>query len=188
MENWVILFARTGSEERLTRILRETLNADEYVPFLPVRETPRRSKGIIYKERKPLFPGYIFLQTGIDAGSIAKNLKTALTDSIGKRHNDIYKVLHYGDDKQDVAVREKERIYWERLFNADFCVTGSVGFIEGDTVRIISGPLTGMESRIRKINRHKREAVVEMEVMGSVRKVKLMLEIVKRVGIGMHAP
>jgi len=181
MENWVILFARTGSEERLTRMLKETLNADEYVPFLPVRETSRRSKGVICKERKLLFPGYIFVQTGIEAGLITQNLRTALTDSTGRRHNDIYKILHYGDDKDDVALREKERLHWERLFDADFCVTGSVGFIEGDRVRIMSGPLTGMESRIRRINRHKREAVVEMEVMGALREVKLMLEIVEAI-------
>ena len=180
MKNWVILFVRTGSEEKIARLLKEKLNAEEYQPFLPVKETPRRSKGVIRKERKLLFSGYVFIQTEIEAGSIAKKLKSDLTDITGKWHEDIYKILHNGDNEKDVAVREKERLYWERLFDSDFCVTGSVGFIEGDTIRVMSGALVGMEKRIKKIDRHKREAVVEMEMMGGVREVRLMLEVVEK--------
>jgi len=180
MKNWVILFVRTGSEEKLARLLKEKLNADEYQPFLPVKETPRRSRGVIRKERKLLFPGYVFILTEIDTDSIAEKLKLDLTSTTGKWHDDIYSILHYGDNKNDVAVREKERLYWERLFNSDFCITESVGFIEGDIIRITSGALVGMESRIKRINRHKREVVVEVDVMGAVREVRLMLEIVEK--------
>jgi len=182
MKNWVILFVRTGSEEKLICVLKEKLNAGEYQPFLPVKEMSRRSRGVIRKERKLLFPGYVFIQTDIESSSIAERLNSDLTGMIGdKWHEDIYSILHNGDNKKDVAVREKERLYWKRLFDSDFCVTGSIGFIDGDMIRIKSGPLTGMESRIKKINRHKREAVVEMEVMGAVREVRLMLEIVAKI-------
>jgi len=182
VENWVILFARTGLEEKLTRLLKDKLNADEYLPFLPVREMSHRSKGVVCTKRKLLFPGYIFIKTGIEAGLVAEKLESDLKDTV--RLDGIYSILHYGNNKKDVALREKERLYWEHLFNEDFCVAGSVGFIEGDTVRVMSGPLTGMESRIKKINRHRREAIVEMEVMGAMRMVKLMLEVVERVVAG----
>ena len=161
-------------------VLKDKLNADEYLPFLPIKETPHRSHGVISKKRKLLFPGYVFIKTGIETGSIAEKLKSDLTNATGKWHEDIYSILHYGDNKNDVAIRQKERLYWERLFDSDFCITGSEGFIEGDTIRITSGPLVGMESRIKKINRHKREAVVEMEMMGGVREVRVMLEVVER--------
>jgi len=180
MNNWVILFVRTGSEEKLAGVLGEKLNAGEYQPFLPVKETPSRSKGVIRKERRLLFPGYVFIQMEIETGSIAEKLESDLTNTTGKWHEDIYSILHYGNDKNDVAIRQKERQYWERLFDSDFCVSSSVGVIEGDIIRITSGPLVGMESRIKKINRHKREAVVEMEVMGSVREVRVMLEVVEK--------
>jgi transcriptional antiterminator NusG len=182
MNNWVILFVRTGSEENLADVLRDKLNADEYQPFLPIKETSHRSHGVIRKECRLLFPGYVFIQTDIETGSIAEKLKDTLTNTTGKWHEDIYSILHYGNDKNDVAIRQKERLYWERLFDSDFCVTGSVGFIEGDIIKITSGPLVGMESRIKKINRHKREAVVEMDMMGSVREVRVMLEVVEKMG------
>jgi transcriptional antiterminator NusG len=96
-------------------------------------------------------------------------------------HKDVYALLHYGENKSDVALREKEREYWECSFDENFCATGSVGFIEGDMIRITSGVLVGKESQIKKINRHKREAVVELEMMGALREVRLMLEVIKKI-------
>jgi transcriptional antiterminator NusG len=66
------------------------------------------------------------------------------------------------------------------MFDADFCIRGSVGFIEGDKVRVTSGALVGMECLIKKINRHKQIAIVELDMMGAVREVKLMLEVVEK--------
>jgi transcriptional antiterminator NusG len=179
MKKWVILFVQTGAEERLTRLLKKKLNADEYLPFLPVKETAYRNKGVIRKEQKLLFPGYIFIQTEIEDGLIADKLKLALMNTIGQKY--IYSILHYGDNKKDVVLRDKERKYLECLFNSNFCVMGSVGFIEGDMIRVTSGALIGMESRIKKINRHKREAVVEFEMLGSLRKITLMLEVIEKI-------
>ncbi|MCL2689652.1 MAG: antiterminator LoaP [Chitinispirillia bacterium] len=180
MNNWVILFVQTGAEEILLRMLKERLNANEYLPFLPTRETPRRSKGVISKVRNILFPGYIFIQTNIEADLIAKKLRHKLIYANNNRIDGIYSILCYGNDKNYVAIREPERLYWESLFDSDFCVTGSTGIIAGDTVSIISGPLVGKEGCIKKINRHKREAVIELDIMGAVREIRLMLEIIEK--------
>ena len=179
MKNLIILYVRTGSEEKLLSLLKKNLNTEEYFPFCPVKETPYRRKGVINKNRKHLFPGYIFIQTNIEACSISEKLGLTLMKI--SQHKNIYKLLHYGEDKKDVVVREKERRNWERLFDSNFCITGSVGFIEGEKIRVTSGALVGMESRITKINRHKREAVVEIEMMGAVRKVTLMLEVITKI-------
>jgi transcriptional antiterminator NusG len=178
MKNWVILFARTGSEEKLDGTLKSNLNSDEFLPFVPVKEMAYRRKGVVNRIRKPLFPGYIFIQTDIEPELVADKLETALKSIGGNKH--IYSILHYGDDKKDVVLREDERLHWERLFSEDFCIKGSTGFAVGDTIRITSGALMGFESQIKKINRHKREAVVEMKIMGAVREVSLMLEVVEK--------
>jgi len=161
MKNWVVLFTRTGSEEELVQILKEKLSANEFLPFVPTEEAPYRSKGVVHKVRKPLFPGYVFLQTEVETKLIADNLKQALKNTKG-----IYSILHYGDDEKDIVLRESERLYWERLFDTDFCTAGSIGFIEGDKIQVTSGALVGLECQIKKINRHKRIAVVEMDMMG----------------------
>jgi len=38
-----------------------------------------------------------------------------------------------------------------------------------------------MESIVKKVNRHKREALIEIEIMGDARLVTVALEIVKKV-------
>jgi transcriptional antiterminator NusG len=158
--------------------LKDNLNAEEFLPFVPSKETTFRNKGVVHIIRKPLFPGYIFLQTELKPDLIADKLEAVLVDI--EKNEQIYSILHYGEDRKDIVVREEERLHWECLFNDDFCVKGSIGFIVGDTVQIISGVLMGMESRIKRINRRKREAVVEMHIMGARREVSLMLEVVEK--------
>lgn len=178
MNNWVVLFARTGSEEELEEMLRENLNVSDFLPFVPKREVSYKRKGITQIVRKPLFPGYIFIQTEIEANLVADHLNTALGDIREQRH--IYSILHYGNDKKDVVVREEERSYWECLFDENFCIKGSIGVIEGNRTRVTSGALMGMEGSIKKVNRRKCEAVLEMSMMGATREITVMLEIVEK--------
>ena len=95
MQNWIILFVRTGSEEKLKGILEENLKADEFLPFVPVKEVPYRNKGVVQKVRKPLFPGYVLIQTGIAPELIADRLEEVLKGIEGSKQ--IYSILHYGD-------------------------------------------------------------------------------------------
>lgn len=39
----------------------------------------------------------------------------------------------------------------------------------------------GLESIIRKINRHKRQAIIELDFMGAVRQISVALEILEKV-------
>ena len=178
INNWVVLFARTGSEEELEGMLRENLSVSEFLPFVPKREVSYKRKGITQIVRKPLFPGYIFLQTGMEANLIADNVKIALSNI--RENKNIYSLLHYGHDKKDVVVRDEERSYWERLFDENFCIKGSIGIIVGDRTRVTSGALMGMEGSIKKVNRRKSEAVIEMSMMGSTREITVMLEIIEK--------
>jgi transcription antitermination factor NusG len=78
-------------------------------------------------------------------------------------------------------MRERERLFLSALMNADFCIDESSGIEEGDHVRIVGGALTGIESRIKRIDRRRHMAVIEVSTMGDVREMSLMLEILKKV-------
>ena len=56
----------------------------------------------------------------------------------------------------------------------------SEGFIENDRVVITSGPLQGNEGLIRKIDRHKRKAYLEIDMFGRKLKTQVGLEIVRK--------
>jgi len=174
--NWVIIFVRSGVEEKVVSTNNVKFKTNGFMPFVPTRETRFKNKGVVEIVRKPLFPGYIFLRTEIDVDEIPSKLFNILHDM-----RNVYSVLHYGDNKQDVVVRKHESANWSRLFDNDFCILGSVGFIEGDTVKVVSGALMGREVMIKKIIRHQQKAIVEMEMMGVFREVSLLLEVVEKV-------
>ena len=56
----------------------------------------------------------------------------------------------------------------------------SIGFIEGNEVFVTEGPLMGFESKIVKIDRHKRKATIEVEFCGEKRLVNVSLEIISK--------
>ena len=68
----------------------------------------------------------------------------------------------------------------ERLLDEEKTVGMSTGFLEGDQVMVVDGPLMGLETVIRRIDRHKRKAMVEMHMFGRVQEVAVGLEIVGR--------
>jgi len=175
MKDWIILYVRHGFEYKVLRVLQERLDTKYFSPFIPCWEKFYKNRGVILNKYKLLFPGYIFLQTEIDPKNVANELRRELRDKVKCKH--IYKILHYGNNQDNIVVKAEERIYWDRLLDKNFCLSGSVGFIKSDLVNIVSGPLHGLEGRIKYINRHKREAIVEIEIMEEKREIRLMLEI-----------
>ncbi len=59
-----------------------------------------------------------------------------------------------------VAIYPEEEAVLTRLVDADEIVKMSEGIIENDQVAIFNGPLKGMEGTIKRINRHKKVAVI----------------------------
>ena len=174
--NWFVLFVRSGSEERVAALLKGSLDTDVYLPFVPKKAYPRIEKGTVIKQMKLCFPGYIFVQS--DNGVVELIRDVCPMVSLIK---EAYHFLTYGADKQDMAMRGHEKAHMMQLMNADFCMDGSLGFLVGDRVQIISGPLVGLESRIKKVNKNKRTAVVELLLMGQARETTLMLEFMEKV-------
>jgi transcriptional antiterminator NusG len=56
----------------------------------------------------------------------------------------------------------------------------SEGIIENSQVIIQSGPLTGMEAYITRIDRHKRKAYLEVDMFGRVQQIEAGLEIFRK--------
>jgi len=175
MDYWYILFVRTGSEEKVRQILSHRLDSTNYQPFVPVKTAPSKSGGVVRKMLKPLYPGYIFIQSVLSPDKFCEAMFLVVYPI-----KDAYRVLHNGSDRLDTALRENERLFFQRLFGKDFIIEDSIGVIKDGKTLIISGPLAGMEGMIKKIDRHRREATVEISIMGEVKKVTLGLEIVEK--------
>jgi len=170
---WYVFFVRTGREERVEKFLKERLNTDVFIPFVPLHEKIFKMANTLKKELKPLFPSYVFIESEMSNQEFMKSIKGLIHNS-----NDIVHLLKYSDT--EIALRESERLMLVSLFNDDHCIESSSGVIEGDKIYIIDGPLKGLESIIRKVNRHRRLASIEIEFAGDIRLVNVSLEIVEK--------
>ncbi|TYQ17903.1 UNVERIFIED_CONTAM: transcriptional antiterminator NusG [Acetivibrio alkalicellulosi] len=171
---WYVIFVQTGREYRVEEILRGQLDSEVFTPFVPLQEMIFRKGGTIKKELKPLFPGYVFVESKLISQEFIKWTNTIIYTS-----HVIVSLLRYSDE--EIAMRESERQMLLSLCNDEHCIEVSRGIIEGDKIYITDGPLKGHESIIKKLNRHRRKAWIEIEFMGDVRLVSMALEIVEKI-------
>ena len=88
------------------------------------------------------------------------------------------RILRAGSTFVPLEIEEVQNL--RSLTDKAFNITLSKGFIEGDQIYITEGPLKEQEGRIRKIDRHKRIAIVEMPFLGSTTNVRVPLEIAEK--------
>ena len=172
MEHLFVLFVRTGDEDEIVARIERELNSDMIHPFVPCKMVSFRKRGTTKQVVQVCFPGYVFLESAMDGGQFFEVEYQNIRKIKG-----IYKLLNYGSI-YDIAMQEDEKDALLALYRNK--IEKSIGVIEGDMVQIISGPLMGRESVIRKINRHRREAVVEVTMFGRVQPVILPLEIISK--------
>lgn len=166
MHMWYVIQVRTGTEEKIrfqceAKIPKKVL---EHC-FIPHYEERRKIQGTWRTLEKILFPGYVFLIT-----ENVEELFLQLKKIIG-----LTKLL--GTGNEITALTESETAFLKRFGGEEQIVRMSEGIIEGSRTKILSGPLMGMEGQIRKIDRHKRKAWLEVEMFGRTQLVEIGLEI-----------
>ena len=167
---WYVLQVRTGTEESIRLQCRS--NIPEAVLercFIPYYEEKKRIRGEWTIQKKVLFPGYVFVVTE-DLNHLYDSLKTVigLTELIGT-------------GKEIVPLTEEEKDFLLGFGGEEQVVKMSEGIIQGTKIIVTQGPLMGKEGYIKKIDRHKRKARLELEMFGRVQEVVVGLEIVEKI-------
>lgn len=160
---WYVVWTSTGSERKAKEALENKTNRC----FYPTRVINHKYKGEWITEEKPLFPGYIFVDTD-DIKQLAKDLWTT---------EGFTKILD--TDKKYYDLYDKDEEFIENLYSDGGLFDVSKGILEGDHIKVTAGPLVGMEGCITKINRHKRIAFIELNMFGQSIKTSVGLEIVE---------
>ena len=164
---WYVIQVRTGTEEEIQRQCENIIDKNILEKsFIPKYEQERKYQGEWHTELKVLFPGYVFLVSGEK-----EKLFFELKRIIG-----LTKLL--GTGETIVPLTDEEVNFLLRLGGEEQTVEMSEGIIENDRVVVISGPLKGNEGLIRKIDRHKRKAWLEIEMFGRTVEMQVGLEVV----------
>lgn len=179
---WYVLYVKSKAENHAVESFQRSADKiihgyDVNVFFLESEwyyvDKQARALGKVYKKR-PLFPGYVFVETNMPQNEFKAAASVILQDS-----SDIIRLLQNGKGGS-IALQDDERQRLEYLFKGKRCLEHSVGYIEGDKIIITGGPLIGLEGSIKKINRHNRTATIEVQMFGQVQFVNVALEIFRK--------
>lgn len=72
-------------------------------------------------------------------------------------------------------------MFLTKFANRNHVVDMSCGVIKNDKIIITDGPLMNLEGYITKIDRHKRIAYVDVELLGKITRVQVGLEIISKI-------
>lgn len=172
---WYVLFVRSGQEHKVEQFLKERLDSEVFMPFVTLQEILFKKSGIVKKELKPLFTGYVFIESELPGQEFLKRTSTLFYTS-----HLILRLLKYSDT--EIALRESEKQMLLSLCNDGHCIESSSAIMVGDKIHILDGPLKGRESIVKRVNRHKRRAWVEISFMGSMRLISVALEVIEKIG------
>lgn len=162
MKNWYILFVQTEKQSQLCFLLEQ----ERVRAFLPMMEYYRRDrKGLA---EKPMFPGYIFVQS-----ELTQKEFDSLLDSMEERRWGFIRQLK---EEGGTALTEEERAFFQWLLDDGGTARMSYGYLNPAGKAVITyGPLIGCERHIRKTDKHNR--LVLMDFAFRKEPVKLGLTI-----------
>lgn len=143
-DNWYVLFVKSGQEAKAA----DEINAcflKEAEPRILFAETFFKKRGIVKKEKKVIFPGYVFITSSLDNETFILKCRNLVSHS-----KVLMRILCYGDS-WCAALHEEDIRLLKLLWAEQNCLEASRGMMEGDQVKIVEGPFAGKESLIAKI-------------------------------------
>ncbi|GCD09737.1 antiterminator LoaP [Clostridium tagluense] len=168
-EAWYVLFVSSNQEEKVKKILEKEA-FDECKFIVPTRELRERKDGKWHTVKRKLFPGYLLIKGIINIEIYYKLKKTP----------GIIKLLTSEDEI--LTVDEGELTVLKILLDRhDNNVGISTLYKENDSIKIIAGPLMGLEGQIIKVDSRKGRAKVSLSFMKEERIVELGIELVDKI-------
>lgn len=205
-QRWYVLQVTGGREAATLAQCRKLVDAQVLTEcFAPEAEYQWKTKDGWQLRRKLLFPGYLFCVTSdVSALNDALRKVPELTKLLGKNPAAEAGASGAGnaagadagagsagaratnaraaggsaaESRLFFPLSDSERDWFMAFTDSKRVVRMSEGFIEGDTVKVTSGPLRGREASIRKIDRHKRRAYIDVSLFGRTVPATIGLEI-----------
>ena len=166
---WYVIQTVTGQEDVLKDMMQKIIPEEYYRECFYIKRECADKEGNGWRVyHSVLFPGYVFV----------------VTEDMEKLHESLKSVIGLtrmiGTGREIVPISEEERQFLLDFGGEKQMVPVSVGIIENSVTKILSGPLKGKEGLIRKIDRHKRKAWLEVEMFGRKQEIQVGLEIVAK--------
>lgn len=153
---------KTGAEEKFKSSATEKLaQSGDGSKFYFFKKQMMARSGSSFEE--PLFPGYIFMETQF--------LKRQTIETL-KKISGFYHFLL--DNANPQMLNGNDLAYYTNFRkNGETLGLSKASFDENQRIRIIEGPLKGLEGKIIRVNRRCKRVTVQIEMFGYSKKVDL---------------
>lgn len=167
-ESWHALFVTTGHEDKVKKAIEATFK-DEIKSIVPKRELRERKSGKWHIVKRTLFPGYVLIKGKITIETYYRIKEIPMLANLLK------------DESGPLKIEEKELEVLNILLNGEENIGISTAYKEGQKVRIIDGPLVGLEGHIQSVDTRKGRAKVSIDFLGDTRTVQLGIDFVDKI-------
>ena len=165
-----------GKEDSLVALIKERINPDCYQEvFTPKKDVTRKKEGEQYNKTFIIFPGYIFVDS----------------NNINQFAAAMYQIPQYarvlGRDKETgsfLPLSDEECIMIDTLCGKDVerkLKSSFVSVTEGKKIKVIAGPLYGLEGQIKKVDVHRRVCYMDVTLLGKVTTLEFAINLVKEI-------
>lgn len=168
--DWYVVYALEKDTHGILDFFDRQKDIDAFIPQV---EKFMNRKGVKGYETFPMFPNSIFLKTSLATSTIERKMRSWRKDISA-----MVTCLSY-DDMETTLLEPSAQEYLEGVLDENFTMRHSMGIIKDDQLIIVDGPLVGKEKLVKKIDRHKRLAFLDVDLMGKL--VKAPLEITQRI-------
>ena len=189
---WYVLQTHIGQEEDAVKRCMEYISRDVLKDcFVLKYERKMKYQGEWVIRELPMFPGYLFLDLKVEDKSDEKekifieNVDTREEKRVCRNLKEvvniipeIYRIMKLNEILYHLEEREILRLLV--MGGNNHVISVSEGVIENGNLKISKGPLVGIESGIKRIDRHKRIAMLKVPFLKETREVRVGLEITRK--------
>lgn len=170
--DYYVVQVSTGKEKNFIEDAEFKNKFDElsYSIVFPQRILKIRKAGKVTEKQLPVFAGYLF----VGADEISKELYQHL-----KKCKGFYRFLPNNQEPRFLAGRDLE-ILNQFISFGGLAKISQVVFDENDRIKVIEGPLSGLEGYIVRVNKRKGRATVCLDMCQTAFSIDLGFEILNK--------
>jgi transcriptional antiterminator NusG len=147
--NWYAIYTRSRHEQKANKHLLEK----KIETFLPLMERWSRRKDRRKRIHIPLFPGYLFVRTPLEAQIHLKVLKT----------DGVVRIL--GNNENPIPIPDEQIRAIQSLIRNGVAVERHPYLKEGMKVKVVNGPLIGIEGILLKTQTKKNRLIISVDLL-----------------------
>ncbi len=168
--NYYALQVKTSSEDLFIKRVQKSLSTEQAIEtrlIFPRRNMQVRKAGITKSHIEPVFPGYIFLETE----ELDRPLYWVIRTTPG-----FYRFLPENKLPKPLVDGDLSTLKHFISFG-DIAQRSKVVFDSEDRIKVIEGPLKGLEGRIVKVDKRKGRAKVKLDMYDESFLIDLSFEV-----------